>query len=221
MLLAILIGQRTPGHSTAEALAFETRIHQAYVDFIGRAGWDYLGVFDVEGLVPGAFGEILPVDAADIAEAFRRDAENEKDLPEEIATFYRECRALFWTRGGIKLWVQPPPGMRLPVRGEAVRITFNEAVGADVMGALPWSGEGEAPVSTVRLTLLGQEPAVAASLDLLPNDVARLPAAFEPGESIVFHPFVPAPERSMTPETRAPRPRAAPLVQGRTRGGRG
>lgn len=32
MLAGVLIGQRTQGHSTAEALAFENRINQRYID---------------------------------------------------------------------------------------------------------------------------------------------------------------------------------------------
>lgn len=58
MLVAVMIGRQTPGHSTAEAPAFELGINQPYTDFISLAGWGYLGVYEVEGLVPGAFGEI-------------------------------------------------------------------------------------------------------------------------------------------------------------------
>src|SRR5690348_4722923 len=125
MIVGFMIGQRTPGHSTAEAVAFEERINQRYVDYVAEAGWDYLGVYAVEGLVPGAFGEILVVDARDPAEAFRRDEDHEgSGLPDDVATFYAECRDLFWRRGRLAGWLFPPPDWRIPRRAEAVRLTF-------------------------------------------------------------------------------------------------
>ena len=74
-----MIGQRTPGHTLAEARAFEERINRRYVDHIARAGWGYYGVYQVEGLVPGAFGEILSYGGDDLEEALRRDKENDRE----------------------------------------------------------------------------------------------------------------------------------------------
>lgn len=169
MLLGILIGQRTPGHTLAEARAFEERINQRYVDHIAAAGWEYYGVYEVEGLVPGAFGEILAYRGDDLGEALRRDEENERDRPEDITAFYRECSALFWQRGRIGIiWRQVD---ELPLRGVPIRVRFGD--------------------ETFELEVAGVEPPPGP--DLVPHDAPRVPESVAPGTSVVFHPFVPAP----------------------------
>jgi len=164
-----MIGQRTPGVTVAQAREFEERINQRYVDHLVPAGWGYYGVYQVEGLVSGAFGEILLSEDDDLDEALRRDKENDADLPEDIAAFYRECRGLFWQRGSTgKIWRQldePPP------RGVPLRITI---------------GEGTFELEPVDAT-------APPDVDVVPEDAPRVPREVPGGTTLVFHPFVTAP----------------------------
>lgn len=167
-----MIGQRTPGHPLAEARAFEERINQRYVDHIARAGWGYYGVYQVEGLVPGAFGEILSYDGDDLDEALRRDKENDRELPEDVAAFYRECRTLFWQRGKIgTFWRQVD---ELPARRVPVRVTF--------------------AAGTFELEAVAADP--PEDVDVVPEETPCVPESIADGESVVFHPFVMAPAPS-------------------------
>lgn len=168
-----MIGQRTPGITLAEGRAFEERINQRYVDFIARAGWGYYGVYQVEGLVPGAFGEVLLYEGDDLEEAMRRDKENDRDLPEDVAAFYAECRDLFWQRGRLgTIWMQmdePPP------HGVALEVTI---------------GDGEFELEPV-------DAAPPADVDVVPDDAPRVPGSVPAGTTVIFHPFVPAPAPSV------------------------
>jgi len=87
-------------------------IIQQYVDHLVPAGWGYYGVYQVDGLVPGAFGEIL-ADGDDLDDALRRDKKNDFRPAGGNRAFYRECRGMFWTRGSTgKIWRamdEPPP----------------------------------------------------------------------------------------------------------------
>lgn len=170
MLVGILIGQRTPGVTRAQARAFEERINQRYVDWIARAGWGYFGVYAIDGLVPGAFGEILTYDGDDLDEALRRDAENDRELPEDVSAFYAECRTLFWRRGRIGiLWrvLDAPPPRDVPIRVIFTADSFE------------------------------LEPATDArahhDVDVVAQDAPRVPESVAAGTTVVFHPFVPAP----------------------------
>jgi hypothetical protein len=165
MLVGIMMGQRTPGVTIAQARAFEERINQRYVDHLVSARWGYYGVYQVDGVVPGAFGEILTAEGDDLDEALRRDQENDVDLPEDIAAFYRECREMFWQRGSSgKIWrvmAEPPP------RDTSLRITI---------------GDG-----TFELEPTDAEPEEA--IDSVPEDAPRM-EEFRPGTVVTFHPFV-------------------------------
>ena len=196
MLIGIMTGQRTPGHSTAEAVAFENRIHQRYVDYIAEDGWDYLGVYVVDGLVPGAFGEVVVVDAATGGDAIARNAEHEKrDMPEDVAAFYRECSALFWTRGGAAMWLSPAEGTVLPRRGDTVRLSACAAGSPGAVTAQPWREGSTPPVEAVRMEIISG-PVVAADDELLAEDVPALPVSWPHAAELVFRPLVVAPERS-------------------------
>jgi len=169
MLVGIMMGQRTPGVTIAQARAFEERINQHYVDHLVGARWQYYGVYQVDGFVPGAFGEILLAEGDDLEDALRRDKENDADLPEDVAAFYRECSGMFWQRGSIgKLWRvmdEPPP------RNISLRITFGDGT----FEIEPTETEPEVPV------------------DVVPEDAPRVEGAPAAGTVVTFHPFVMAP----------------------------
>jgi hypothetical protein len=169
MLVGIMMGQRTPGVTIAQAREFEERINQRYVDHLVGAGWGYYGVYQVDGLVPGAFGEILTAEGDDLDDALRRDKENDADLPDDIAAFYRECRGLFWTRGGIgTIWQVMD---EIPPRNVSVRVVIGDGTfEIEPTDALP-----EAPVDAVH------------------EDDPRMPESIAPGTVVTFHPFVMAP----------------------------
>ncbi len=169
MLVGIMMGQRTPGVTIAEAREFEERIGPRYVEHLVGARWEYYGVYQVDGFVPGAFGEILLAEGDDLEEALRRDKENDADLPEDVAALYRECRALFWQRGSIgKIWRvmdEPPP------RNTSLRITF---------------GDGTFEIEPA-------DVAPEAPVDLVAEDAPRVEGPPAPGTVVTFHPFVMAP----------------------------
>jgi hypothetical protein len=169
MLVGMMIGQRTPGVTVAEARAFEERINQAYVDHLAGAGWGYYGVYQVEGLVPGAFGEILLFEGEDLEEAMRRDQENDANLTPYIEAFYAECAGLFWQRGKIgTLWRtmdEPPP------RDTALKVTL---------------GDGTFEVEPV-------DAGAPEDVDVVAEDDPRVPTEVPVGAELVFHPFVMAP----------------------------
>ncbi len=161
------MGQRTPGVTIAQARAFEERINQRYVDHLVGAGWGYYGVYQVDGLVPGAFGEILTFEGDSEEEALRHDKENDANLTHDIRAFYAECRGMFWQRGSSgKLWrvMEPPP------RNTSLRVTI---------------GDG-----TFELEPIDAEPEDA--VDLVPEDAPRM-EKFTAGTVVTFHPFVMAP----------------------------
>ncbi len=163
------MGQRTPGVTVDQAREFEKRIGPPYVEHLVGAQWEYYGVYQVDGLVPGAFGEILVAEGDDLDDALRRDKENDADLPEEVAALYRECRTLFWQRGSTgKIWRvmdEPPP------RGVSLRIT----IGDGTFEIEPTDAEPEPPVESV------------------PEDAPRVTQDIAPGTVVTFHPFVMAP----------------------------
>lgn len=169
MIVGIVMGQRTPGVTLAAAREFEERINQRYVDHLVLARWGYYGVYQVDGLVPGAFGEILTAEGDDLEDAIRRDDENDADLPEDVAAFYRECRELFWQRGSSgKIWRvmdEPPP------RDVALRITIAD-------GTFRIEATNDAPETPV---------------DPVPEDAPRMPESISTGTVVTFHPFVMAP----------------------------
>lgn len=193
MLVGVAIGQRTPGHSTAEAAAFEARINQRYVDFIDEAGWGYTGLYDVGGLVAGACAEILLVDAPDVATALEWDARHEEGgVPEDVGAFYAECRALFWSRGSLRFWLSLPDGAALPVPGVALAVTLLADVEAGSWVALPWSGMGDPPVGAARLEILGPDQVDLDDVPL-PGNVAELPTTPPLPLRLLFRPLATAP----------------------------
>ncbi len=169
MLVGILMGQRTPGVTIVRARDFEEGINQRYVDHLVGARWGYYGVYQVDGLVPGAFGEILTAEGDELDDALRRDEENDVDLPEGIAAFYRECSGMFWTRGRIgTIWRvidEAPP------RDVSLRV----AIGDGTFELEPADDPPEIPVDSV------------------PEDAPRMPETIEPGTVVTFHLFVRAP----------------------------
>ncbi len=193
MLLGIALGQRTPGHSTAEVVAFERRINQRYVDYMGGAGWDYLGVYDVDALVPGGFGELYLVDAPDVGEAVRRDLENDRaGVPADVADFYVECRALLWQRPSIRLWTEIS-SESIPQPGETIRVTLLPALAPQAHLAWPWTGEGQTPVAAVRVERLGDLGIVAPRSQRLGPGVDSLPSEISLPVALLFKPLAPAP----------------------------
>lgn len=196
VIVGIAIGQRTPGHSTREAVDFERRVNQRYVDHIAAAGWDYLGLYEVEGLVAGTVAEVVVVDARDTAEALQRDADNERELPADIAAFYAECRELFWRRGSVRVWVDPGPNRRLPERGDALRLTVCELGTAGAVNALSWRPGGDAPLPAVRLDVLGPRDPADVSDEVLPEGSPPLPLRPPVGTVLMLVPLITAPQRS-------------------------
>lgn len=168
-----MMGQRTPGVTVAQAREFEERINQRYVDHLVPAGWGYYGVYQVDGLVPGAFGEVITFEGDEVEEALRRDKENDVDLADDIRAFYLECRGMFWTRGSSgKIWRvmdEPPP------RGVPLRVVL---------------GDGTFEIERVDVE---PEPAV----DSVPEDAPRFPETIPAGTAVVFQPFVMAPPPSV------------------------
>ncbi len=162
------MGQRTPGVTIAQAREFEERINQQYVDHLAPAGWGYYGVYQVDGSVSGAFGEILTFEGDSLDEAMRRDEENDANLTDDIRAFYAECRSMFWQRGSSgKIWrvvAEPPP------RNTALRISI---------------GDG-----TFEMEPTDAEPEDA--VDSVPEDAPRM-ESFSAGTVVTFHPFVMAP----------------------------
>jgi hypothetical protein len=196
MLLRIVFGQGTPGHSTAEAVAFEQRINQRYVDFLAGANWDYLGVYAVDGLVPGAFAEVLPVPAADPEEALRWDSEHEAGgLPDDVAAFYAECRSLFWQRGSVGFWLRIPDDAGPPARGEAIRLTFLASVTPDSYEVVRHERDQPGNVVSVKFEMIGRD-LVMPTDELLVDDIPELPTEFNSPLILFLRPLVPAPERS-------------------------
>lgn len=186
-----MVGQRTPGVSTEQAIGFERRINQRYVDFNAQIGLDYLGVYTVEGLVPGAFGELLMMEAPSVAELLRRDAE--LGAPPDIDAINQECRELFWQRGSIRLWFHSPDGWRRPGRGESLRVELLDSLQPGAFAAEPWSGEGEPQVPAVRVEVLGPDLVVPEN-DVIADSAPRVPERPELPLTLTFRPWIPSPE---------------------------
>ncbi len=198
MLVNVGLGHITPGRSERELVEFERRINRRYVEHVAEIAWDYLGVYRVSGLDGIGHAEVSVVDAPDVEEARRRDAEHEAVLSEDVRAMYDECRSLLWVRPSLRFWLTGGEGEPLPARGEALRLTlrpdaraawsverWSEHAGpppgsADLssVNAIPFRGAMDTPVPDAVPDPFASPPSLPLTLRLEPLVVAPLAAVW-------------------------------------------
>ncbi len=195
MLYRFIVGQRTPGYSTRQAAEFEHRINQRYVDYVALMDWGYLGVFEVEGLVPGMIGEIYPIDAADPEEAFEKDSVlDAAGIPADVAAFYVECRALFWQRGNFEFWFRTDVSSSLLTPIDEVEVTLLGGVDDGAAPVLFSKGFGEQPAG-VKITVIGTASPTLSD-EPLPPDLPSFEGRLQLPLPLRLRPLAPAPPPS-------------------------